>query len=255
VNRHPFILFFMISLISFSARAQNVTHLPDFDYDLTDIKGIASVDELYESLRSDVNFDPHRSNCLYRANIWSYQMLKTNQIKSGKVFLFYTWSPKSPSSATYGITGEGWWFHVAPYVVFDGKEYVLEKTEKATQPMLLEDWEKLHTNGSTCRELQVPQDKELYSFLKTRESITLVDVPCYIRKTPMNYMSPRDVYNKDILNTPVTLTEPEIYWACRETMSREQANSGKGKFLNYKQKCDEFMKDPSVQFDTSRQRQ
>jgi len=221
------------------------TKLADFgNYELTDLGSEDAVESLYQSLRSDLTYDPHRSNCYLRANVWAYQMWKADHVQSGKVFLIYTWSPTSPSIATYGLNGENWWFHVAPYVVANGKEYVLEKFDKVQKPMLLEDWERLHTMGATCKTLSMSEDRDVISLIQNKESITLRDVPCYVRKTPMNYNGPQDFYQHDVHGVDYPYPEPELMGSCRATIDR------KG---NAKKKCRQIYADPNIVFSDQQQ--
>lgn len=166
-------------------------------YRLTDV-GTPKMNELYQALTPDLTVDAG-GNCYERAHVWAYQLYKQSAVQSGKVFIFYAYrsDPRKPSS--YNFNGQGWWFHVAPYVVADGKEYVLEKFGAVTQPMLFEDWAKKQTGGQTCKILSSDDRKDRKNFFKPlsnpnrRMSFTNDVAPCFIRKAPMYYKTTSSV--------------------------------------------------------------
>jgi hypothetical protein len=222
---------------TFFSESADPTYLPDFNHRLTDVGSIDRVNDIYANLRSDIYRDPNRSLCSLRANIWSYQMEKSDHVESGKIFLIYTWGN---GNSTYGSTGERWWFHTAPYIVADGKEYVMEKFGKISRPMLLEDWEKAHTNGRICKTISMKNDRSTILKLNVAQSIPFSGTPCYVRKTPKSYGVPLDFYLHDIKNANygTNLSAEVIRFSCREVFDA----SGRRK------KCGKIIENPSVTF-------
>lgn len=185
---------FFAALTSIARADENdLSILSEFgNYRLTDV-GEAKLNELYESLTPSLT-ENAAGYCFGRAHIWSYQLQKQANVQSGKIFLFYSWyaDPKLPYAYR---DNEGWWFHVVPYVIADGKEYVMEKFQDINRPMLLADWLQKRAHGNQCLTLSSSREWDRENIFKT-----IVDPnyafsfdnrlgPCFVRKTPMYYES------------------------------------------------------------------
>ena len=73
-------------------------------FEPTIIKDITEAKELFKRLNSNYK---RSSECSNRAHVWAYEEYLKNQIKSNKVFIFFT--------ASYINRHQfKWWFHVAP---------------------------------------------------------------------------------------------------------------------------------------------
>jgi hypothetical protein len=102
-------------------------------------------------------------------------------IESQKVFIFYT-------KRYFVVEDFKWWFHVAPMIIADSKELVMDKTfmEKPTE---LHDWIAyfMKTDKITCPVVDVYQDYEKSHWNKL----------CVIMKVPMYMYDPNDVERRD----------------------------------------------------------
>lgn len=67
-----------------------------------------------------------------------------------KVFVFGDLNVQTPNSPSGEV---GWWYHVAPIVEVEGKNYVLDPAINPAGPLLLEDW--LATMSTDIETLQV----------------------------------------------------------------------------------------------------
>lgn len=183
----------------------DLAFLRDFNYRLTNIPTMEEAERIYASLETELtsNFG---LECGSRAHVWSWQMKKNFNIQSGKIFLYYT--PKS-----FNYTRMLWGMHVVPYVIVDGKEYVMEKAKKYVvnpgggfyltndllfpKPMLLSEWLKALTGFDSCNELDhsEPADRTWLAHFKNVRVIPDPNANCHIRKTPMDYWWGTSVYN------------------------------------------------------------
>lgn len=226
-------------LIPGRSEDQDPTTLSEFgNYRLTDIGG-TKLNELYDSLSSDLTVDSF-GNCYERAHVWTYQLYKHHHIQSGKVFLFYSYrsDPKKPSS--YNFNGKGWWFHVAPYVVADGKEYVLEKFGDITVPMLFEDWSKKQSGGNNCLVLSSERKwdrKNIFKPLsdpKRRSSFQNTLGPCFIRKAPMYYKSTGAIGAQGLGDANYrSFSTTDVFNSCFNTLAGDPQSK--------RQKCNQFI--------------
>jgi len=130
--------------------------------------------------------DKKRSECFKRAHIWAYDLWSQLKITSQKVFIFYT----ERNSAYYTGDRKRWEFHVAPLVIINGSEYVLDGTFME-KPIPLKEWVAhfIMSPNITCPVInkykEYDNDNAQWSRL------------CYIMKTPMHYFSPVDIAERD----------------------------------------------------------
>lgn len=68
-----------------------------------------------------------------------------------RVFLYGNLKVVTPHSPQNYVT---WWYHTAPIVKIDGKNYVLDAALNSDHPLLLEDWIHLQTGNGDYRELR-----------------------------------------------------------------------------------------------------
>ena len=88
---------------------------PLANFPSTNIQQLSTLNQAFKGLWKGRK----RSECYDRAHFWSYQMFKEFGIKSTKVFVFFTNKYKRE------IFGQ-WWFHVAPGVIFQNEEYIMD---------------------------------------------------------------------------------------------------------------------------------
>lgn len=120
------------------------------------------------------------SQCFNRAHVWAYESMKTLNIHSMKVFLFFT-------KKFIRENNFKWWFHVAPanYLQSSSQNelFVLDPYF-TSKPLPLHEWSKLFVSKNIhCLEARVFSDYELN---QEKES-------CLIIKSSMYYLQPKDL--------------------------------------------------------------
>lgn len=121
------------------------------------------------------------TQCFNRAHVWAYELWKKHQVKSQKIFLFF--SRKYIREHNFG-----WWFHVAPMLIVD--EWLGGKTEKVVDPRYITaprsiDWwiGKFVSGDLTCPEIKKYSEYADYPYSEN----------CYILKAPMYIHQPLDL--------------------------------------------------------------
>lgn len=145
----------------------------------TDLQSYEKADELFKNMLNDG--DRSRSQCFKRAHMWSYDMWSKLGVYSQKIFMFYT--------KRYQILEEfDWWFHVAPLVVVNGEDYVMDGTFM-TKPTKVKEWNNyfLKTDKITCPEISNYQQFEDGHWNRL----------CFVMKVPMYVFRPLDIENRD----------------------------------------------------------
>ncbi len=233
----------------------DLSYLPDFDYRMTDVGGKEAVDELYNILTDDLDKNPNNV-CHNRAHMWAYQMYRLKNVNSGKVLIIYGRDShesgevgayaKKPYSETnvgaYGAAGYRWWFHIAPYVISEGQEIVMEKMFKLNTPTPMKDWLAHMTGGRECKVLDgTGSETVVYDYMRKANSVPTAEGghPCYIRKMPMGYLGPQSAYNHDIRKYiyPNELTDGLVMSSCLNSLA------GKRKMFR-KKLCQQFLANP-----------
>lgn len=222
------------------------SYLAEYDYRLTDVGGKEQVDELYSILTNDLENNPNNV-CHSRAYMWAYQMKFLKNVQSGKVLMIFG----SGEGGAFGANGTKWWFHIAPYVISEGKEIVMEKMFSLQSPTPLGEWENFISGGKKCKVLD-GSEKVVYEyfnglfntsrFRKSRGRSVPMSVggyPCYIRKMPMGYLAPWTAYQHDILGQNISndLNMGLVRASCTSSMVGN-------KFKYRKRLCEEFIKNP-----------
>lgn len=145
----------------------------------TDLTSYEEAESLFKNMLNDG--DRSRSQCFKRAHMWSYDMWTKGGVKSQKIFMFY--------SKRYQIYEEfNWWFHVAPLVVVNGEDFVMDGTFM-TKPTTVDEWKNwfLKTDKITCPEINRYQQFEQNHWTRL----------CFLMKVPMYYFRPLDIENRD----------------------------------------------------------
>ena len=90
---------------------------------ITNFTSAKRVSSLFNNVMTVKNMRK-KSQCYNRAHVWSWQLNKYyengRKIQPGKIWIYFTRKYKR-------VYGHKWWFHVAPYVKLNDKEYVLDK--------------------------------------------------------------------------------------------------------------------------------
>lgn len=145
----------------------------------TELKSEEEAATIFKDMLNDG--DKSRSQCFKRAHIWSFDMWSKLGIFSQKIFMFYT--------KRFAILEDfEWWFHVAPMVVANGKELVMDGTFM-DKPMEVKPWADffMKTDKITCPVVDTYQEYEKHEWTRL----------CVLMKVPMYYFSPLDLENRD----------------------------------------------------------
>ncbi|MEI8347801.1 MAG: protein-glutamine glutaminase family protein [Pseudomonadota bacterium] len=120
-----------------------------------------------------------RKQCYQRAHVWAHGLWTDYQIKSQKILILYT-------RAYIRHFAWGWWFHIAPYLMAQNQEWVIDATF-TEKPVTTEDWAK-QFGKIPCQVINNYQTFEE----KTNE------VVCLLRKVPMYYYQPLNIREMDL---------------------------------------------------------
>jgi hypothetical protein len=183
-------------------------YLPEFDYQVTNFN---SIEEAKAAMNSETTQTSANSICANRAAVWSYNMNRTMNVNVGKMFIFFTENSKTDEDS-----GE-WAFHVAPYVLVNGQEYVLDMGFGVFKklPVTIDTWSQHFSAGGDCQVLDPvhnPDDLALEKNDVNADWMTPLtggkypprQYPptnghnCYLRKMPMYYSFPIEVYGVDL---------------------------------------------------------
>ena len=199
----------LLALLPFiSAFAEEPGYLKDFDYQVAHVSSWAEAHGL-EKLMSVETRD--RSICSNRAHVWANDLARYRNIKVGKVFLHFTENQNSSST-------HDWTYHVAPYVIVKGKEVVLDPVffVFGGMPVSLENWTNNFAKSKKCIVLDPVNNPEHLALEKNNlasDSMNPLDynggvryypsgkAKCYIRKVPMYYQYPAEVYGVDLYHS------------------------------------------------------
>ncbi|MFL5783422.1 MAG: protein-glutamine glutaminase family protein [Bacteriovoracaceae bacterium] len=168
----------------------------------TDLQSLENVTEIFNDLLNDG--DKGRSQCFKRAHMWAFDMWSKKQITSQKIFMFYT--------DRYQIGNDfDWWFHVAPLVVANGVDYVMDGTF-FDKPVTVKEWTDkfMYTDKIHCPAVTNYLDFEDHQWTKL----------CYTMKAPMYYFRPLDLEMRDKKG------EKRNHWVLPEIQDARRAFKG-----------------------------
>jgi hypothetical protein len=220
-------------LLSTLTPAFSAGYLKDFDYQLTDIasKGLRK-----ESLfaRTETSFmDLEKSICANRAHVWGYNLTRFNKINTGKIFFFFGASIWNKDDK------HGYMYHVAPYIIENGTEYVMETSypSELKAPVTVEEWMENETynriKATDCLEITAA-DTDLTEYFYARQNLPEKRGPgkqgarCYFRKVPGHYWFPTSIAIHDLKKDeegnkvefdPKAFDLDDVLEACIETAS------------------------------------
>jgi hypothetical protein len=155
--------------------------IPALEYDPTILSGQDEANKIFKKLNGRYR---RRSECYNRAHIWSYESLSRFNLKSMKVFLFFT----RKYIREYDFE---WWFHVSPYT------YVMENGEPQERvldymfvysPTDMKKWtDYFMHNDPVC-----PTVTKYSDYANHQDKAY-----CYLIKTSMYYYQPLDLDKLD----------------------------------------------------------
>jgi len=148
--------------------------------------------------------DRSRSQCFKRAHIWAFDMWSKLNISSEKIFIFYT-------QRQVQLEDNEWWFHVAPLVVVNGEDYVLDGTFM-DKPTPLKAWKDFFIKS---KQINCPIAKNYDEYTKNQWTKL-----CYLMKVPMYFLSPLDIENRDLKNIQ------RNHWVLEELQDARRAFRG-----------------------------
>jgi hypothetical protein len=136
------------------------------------------------------------SECTERAETWTFDLNKTQNVVAEKVFVFYTEAYQRYYRAHHNGKKFKWWFHVSPYLLVKGangqaEERVIDH-EFSKQPQTMKDWTDLFIESKEACVENVP-------FANFEGDITgkgasyNANAHCYIVRAPMYDMYPGDI--------------------------------------------------------------
>lgn len=220
-------------LLCSAAPVLSAGYLKDFDYQLTDIatKGL-SKETLFA--RTQTSFmDLEKSICANRAHVWGYDLTRWNKINTGKIFFFFGASIWNEDDK------HGYMYHVAPYIIENGTEYVMESSypSELNGPLTVDDWMENETynriKASDCLEITAA-DTDLTEYFYARINLPekrtsgKPGARCYFRKVPGHYWFPTSIALHDLKKDedgnkvefdPKAFDVDDVFEACVETAS------------------------------------
>jgi hypothetical protein len=212
-------------------------YLADFDYQVTNF---STYEEAAAAMNLETTETLGKSICENRAEVWSYMMNKTLNINVGKVFILFT-DQSDPKEDTE------WAFHVAPYVLINGQEYVLDTAFDVFDhmPKPLGEWTTYFSKVPDCAVLDPihnPDDlaMEANNLAPHQYPVTNGHI-CYLRKMPMYYISPVTVYKSDLAMAQGTTNnfletsfdKEDVLSSCRQAMGRGLFSDPCMKYLGF----------------------
>jgi hypothetical protein len=239
-----------LSLFSFSAVASGPKYISDFNYELTDLadKNL-SKEKLFNGMERKM-IDLEKSICANRAHFWAYDFYRFYGINTGKIFIFF-------GSSIWRNEKKGWMYHVAPYIVENNQEYVMEASyNDLKHPLTVEEWIENETDGKVkgheCLEI-FAHDTDLTEYfyerynLPERRNSGKPGAKCYIRKVPGYYWFPASIAAHDLKKNgdgkpvefnPTRFDKDDVMDACIEAASTKL-----GRFFGTgKEKCQKYLR-------------
>lgn len=156
----------------------STTSLP---YEPTIINGLDAAEEIFDNNRNARG----ESECFNRAHVWSFELWKNHQIKSQKIFLFF--------SRRYIREHKfKWWFHVAPMIQVNDGTQTVERVIDSTfsrSSQNVQDWKSTFIGKKIeCPVITKFSDYADYPFIND----------CSILKAPMFIHQPVDLEMQEV---------------------------------------------------------
>lgn len=230
-----FIFAVLSTILTSTHAAEQPGYLKDFNYQVTQLKNVGQAQALENILSKETR---SRSICANRAHIWANDLARFKNAKVGKVFIHFTALGKADENGD-------WAYHVAPYVIVNGQEMVLDPAFDVFggKPVKLENWTNYFGKSKNCvvldpvnnpRHLELEKNNLAGDWMTPLEYMGGVrqypstEGICYIRKVPMYYHFPADVYGADLLHNGKTeystfektsFSDEDVLAACQQAMT------------------------------------
>ena len=241
-----------ILLISLAPAFAQTTagNITDYNYQLTDVAtaGLRKED-LFANMERKM-LDLEKSICANRAHLWAWDIHKLGNINTGKIFIFFGKSIWTKNDK------KGYMYHVAPYIVENGNEYVMEASyNDVPKPLSIDEWIENETynrvKGSDCLEITAA-DTDLTEYFYDRGYLPEVrkngkpGARCYIKKTPGYYRFPMNIATHELGKNssgkpteynPTQFEKDEVLEACVEATGKAGRFFGGGR-----DKCKKHLK-------------
>lgn len=144
-----------------------------------------------------------RGECFHRAYLWAYDTWTKEKIATHKTFLFFT--RKYIERYRYK-----WWFHVAPMLISDGVEWMLDP-RFVSAPRSVKRWtDNFMKNAAECPVITKYEGYERHH----------KDKWCYLRKTTMFYYHPNSVLRADGAGRTETQFDENGLYFSRKALGR-----------------------------------
>lgn len=149
------------------------------------------------------------TQCFNRAHVWSYELWKRHQVKSQKIFLFF--SRKYIREHDFG-----WWFHVAPLLKIKSWGSVSEKVMDPrfiTAPRDIDWWTgKFVSSNEYCKEIHQYSEYADYPYIRD----------CFVMKVPMYIYQPLDLEMLEVWGIEKNKYQTQdLKWAYKEAFNME----------------------------------
>jgi hypothetical protein len=158
---------------------------PMHNYEATNIESMELVEQMFKTLKDGTKW--WNNQCFNRAYIWAKQMYNSNEIRSKKIFIFYTKKYRREIN-------KKWWFHVAPMVEVNGEDIVLDKEFMRT-PVTRQVWLTKFTEKMAKKGMPDYQCSIIENMNDFYEQSNQDNEYCNVFVTSMYYRAPIDMSN------------------------------------------------------------
>ena len=136
--------------------------------------------KIAQSYHREARYNPKESQCFNRAMVWSYEWWKKHNLKTNKLFIYFT----RTYIRRYNFE---WWFHVAPYVHVMENDKVVERVldiKYANGPRKFQDWANIFLkNNASCQVIDKYSDYADFPY----------SGECFFQRTHMFTYQPADL--------------------------------------------------------------
>ncbi len=140
------------------------------------------------------------SQCYNRAHVWAYEEFQRSQLRSVKLFMFFTRS----YIRKYRYK---WWFHVTPMTYVNGTAMTMDRTFMK-RPVQIKTW----TDNFIYSKRHCPIINKYSQYRNNQEA-----EHCYLHPASMYYWQPRDLENNERTGFEKNqFIRSEVNWAYQE---------------------------------------
>jgi hypothetical protein len=237
-------------IVTTAAFSQTAGYIADYNYQVSDISEKGLKKEVLFARMERSMMDLEKAICANKAHVWAYDFYRFYGINTGKIFVFF-------GSSIWTEDKKGWMYHVAPYIVENGKEWVMEASySDVLKPLDVNAWVANETygrvDGSECVELSVA-DTDLTHYFYERFNLPENRGPgkqgarCYLKKVPGYYWFPTSIAMHELKKdedgdsidfNPTSFDIDDVIKACDEAVSSKFGRI----FGGAKAKCKKYLK-------------